>query len=133
MKYNAKYTSYRSIRVIKDIIEKRYNILVFIINFLFSFLIIKMYTLQLANRDLYKSQIAKINEKVIEGSSSPRGRIYDRNYNLLVDNIAVKTIIYKKDKNVTSTEELRLAKEVAILVNADYSKLNITNLKEYWI
>mgnify|MGYP003299863558 CR=1 FL=1 len=30
--------------------------------------------------------------KVIEGDSSPRGRIYDRNYNIIVDNKSLKTI-----------------------------------------
>jgi penicillin-binding protein A len=133
MKYNSKYTAYKSMRVIKDVMEKRYNVLVFVIVLLFSFLVLKLYNLQLSNKDLYKSQIAKINEKIVEGSSSPRGRIYDRNYNLLVDNIAVKTIVYKKERGVTVDEELRLAKEVASLINVDYSKLNIINLKEYWI
>jgi penicillin-binding protein A len=133
MKYNSKYISYKSNRVIKDMLEKRYNILTLIIIFLFSFLILKLYILQLANRELYKSQIAKVNEKVIEGSSSPRGRIYDRNYNLLVDNVAIKTIIYKKPKGVSVEEELLLAKDVAKMINIDFSRLTDNNLKRYWI
>ena len=35
--------------------------------------------------------------------------IYDRNYNLLVDNEAVKTIYYKKKSGVKAKEEIELA------------------------
>ena len=52
----------------------------------------------------YKKKLDKLSYNTVEGSSAPRGRIYDRNHNILVDNIAVKTIYYTKSKKVSSSE-----------------------------
>ena len=120
-------------RFIKQIIEKRFNILVGIIIFLFSIVAFKLFSVQLIQNEKYEKLLAVSATNIIEGSSAPRGRIYDRNHNLLVDNVPVKTIYYKKNKGTTSTEEIELAKTMAELIELDYSKLNITNLKEYWL
>ena len=56
----------------------------------------KLAVLQIREVDTYQEMLVSATEKFIEGDSTPRGRIYDRNYKLLVDNKAVKTIYYKK-------------------------------------
>ena len=43
--------------------------------------------------------------ELIEGTSTPRGRIYDRNGKVIVDNEAVKTIVYKREAGTTVSEE----------------------------
>jgi len=120
-------------RFIKQVIEKRFNILVGIIIVLFSIVAFKLFSVQLIQNEKYEQLAIQSATNIIEGSSAPRGRIYDRNYNLLVDNVPVKTIYYKKNKGTTTKEEIELAKIMADLIKLDYSKLNTTNLKEYWL
>jgi len=120
-------------RFIKEVIEKRFNILIGIIIFLFSIVAFKLFSVQLIHNGEYETLVADAATNIVEGSSAPRGRIYDRNGNLLVDNVPVKTIYYKKVKGITTKEELELAKEMANLIELDYSKLKTTNLKEFWL
>ena len=47
-------------------------------------------------RDYYKKRLDETTNIIISGSSAPRGRILDRNGNIIVDNKGVKTIIYNK-------------------------------------
>ena len=119
-------------KYLEDIIEKRY---LFISIFLVIFFIIigaKLFSLQILSYDEYSEKLASATEKTIEGSSSPRGRIYDRNYNLLVDNKAIKTIYYKKQSKVTTKEEIELAYTVSDILEVDYSKLSEYRLKNFW-
>lgn len=121
-----------STRNINDIIDKRYIFIsVFII---LSFLVIgiRLFKLQILDYNEYKSVLAVATEKQVEGSSSPRGRIYDRNYKLLVDNQAKKTIYYKKEIGVTKKEEIELAYKIADLIELDYSKLSEYRLKIFY-
>ena len=71
-------------------------------------------------------------EKTIESSSAPRGRIYDRNYNLLVDNEAIKTIYYKKQKNIKAEDEIKLAYTISDNIDIDYSKITDNRLKTFY-
>ena len=57
----------------------------------------------------YKNKLGELTLKVVEKSQAPRGRIYDRNYNIIVDNKAVKVIYYQKDKSRTKNAEIKLA------------------------
>ena len=52
----------------------------------------------IVDHNKYTKKLTELSYDIVEGSSSPRGRIYDRNYNILVDNKSVKTITYKKTK-----------------------------------
>ena len=45
--------------------------------------------------DEYKIALNDLTYTEVSGTSSPRGRILDRNYNVIVDNKSLKTIVYK--------------------------------------
>lgn len=68
----------------------------------------------------------------VKGNSSPRGRIYDRNYNILVDNKSIKTIVYKKTKTITTEEMLKSAKMISNHIEIDYRKIADRNKREYY-
>ena len=119
-------------KCLKDIIEKRYLFISIILVIFFIIIGVKLFKLQILSYDEYNSKLVSATEKTIEGSSSPRGRIYDRNYNLLVDNNAVKTIYYKKQTGITTKEEIELAYTVGEILNVDYSKLSTYRLKNFW-
>ena len=119
-------------KYLQDIIEKRYLFISIILVIFFIIIAIKLFNLQILSYDEYNNKLISSTEKTIEGSSAPRGRIYDRNYNLLVDNKAIKTIYYKKESKVTTKEEITLAYTVGEILDIDYSKLSEYRLKNFW-
>ena len=119
-------------RSITEVVDRRYNILFVIVIILYFVIFGRLFFLQILKTDEYKEKLAMSTEKTIESTSAPRGRIYDRNYNLLVDNEAVKTIYYKKLKGVTSEEEIELAYLIGDNINIDYSKVSDDRLKTFY-
>ena len=119
-------------KYLKDIIEKRYLFISIVLILFFIVIGVKLFSLQILSYDEYNTKLTSATEKTIEGSSAPRGRIYDRNYNLLVDNKAIKTIYYKKQSGITKKEEIELSYIVGELLDIDYSKLSDYRLKNFW-
>lgn len=128
-----KYNYYVSATDYAPIIEKRYKVLLIFIFVLMSILTITLYFYQIIKNKYYLNEVSKLNEKIVEGETSPRGRIYDRNGNILVDNVAVKTVYYKKPANITMQEEIELSYKVAELIDVDYSNLSDYNLRYFWV
>ena len=119
-------------KYLEDIIEKRYLFISIVLILFFIIIGTKLFQLQIVETDNYSTKLVSATEKTIEGSSSPRGRIYDRNYNLLVDNKAIKTIYYKKQSGITRKEEIELAYIVGEIIDVDYSKLSEYRLKNFF-
>ena len=128
-----KYKYHKGRINIEELIEKRYKILVIIIMSVMSILLINLFNVQILKNKHYEEKLKELTVKVIEGESTPRGRIYDRNGILIVDNTSVKTIYYKKPNNITTKEEIEMAYIVADYINVDYSKLTNDMLKKFWI
>ncbi len=119
-------------RYLRDIIEKRYLFIIIIMAILFIIIGIWLFKMQILDSDKYEIKLASATEVHIESSSAPRGRIYDRNHHLLVDNEAIKTIYYKKPNGVTTKEEVELAYNLADIIDIDYSNLTDYRLKNFW-
>ena len=115
-----------------DIIYKRYIFIAFILIISFIFISIRLFYLQIVEHDKYVDSLVVATEKTVLGSSAPRGRIYDRNYKLLVDNKAIKTIYYKKENNVKSKDEVALAYKLSDMIDVDYKKLSDYRLKVFY-
>ncbi len=109
------------------------NILNILIYLLFFIIIGRLYYLQVIKYDYYKSLLDKVSEKEVLGDTMPRGKIYDRNGVLLVDNTIVKTIYYKKVDDISVKEEFDLAYKVKDYLDLDYSKLTKSYLKDFFI
>lgn len=129
-KYNSYYRKYTDIR---ETIEKRFNILIGIITLGIIVLLVGLFNIQMVEQEKYAEVLAKASENIIEGSTAPRGRIYDRNGKLLVDNVPVKVIYYKKPNKVTTAKEIDLAYKVGSLIEVDFSKLTDNSLRDFWI
>lgn len=117
----------------KKMIEHRIQMIEGIIIFLFFIILIVLVKTIYFNSAFYIEKLEELTEVIVEGESAPRGRIYDRNYNLLVDNESVPIIYYQKSKNTTVSEEINLAYQIIEHIELDVSKLNIRNLKEFWL
>lgn len=117
---------------LNDIIDKRYIFVSLILFMLFGIIGVRLFKLQILDYENYQESLVVATEKTVEGSSAPRGRIYDRNYHLLVDNQAKKTIYYKKETGITTKEEIELAYKIGSLISVDYSKLSTYRLKNFY-
>lgn len=129
IKHYKKYTK----NDITPVINKRYKILMGVIIFAFVSLALSLYYVQIVKNNEFKDQLKELSQVIIDGGSSARGRIYDRNGKIIVDNKAVKTIYYKKELGVTTSEEVVMAYKVANLLDIDYSKLNDYDLRNFWV
>ena len=119
--------------LLDEIEQRRIVGILFVVALLFIILFVKLYIVMIVDSSKYKKKLDKLSYNTVEGSSAPRGRIYDRNHNILVDNIAVKTIYYTKSKKVSSSEEVKLAYKVSPHLNLDLSKLTSRAKREFYV
>ncbi len=103
-----------------------------IVILLFLFIIFILGYINIYKHSFYARKLDDKQNKYISLASAPRGRILDRNGNILVDNIGVKTIVYKKSNSVKKTDEIEIAKKLADLITLDYNE-SIRELKDYYI
>ena len=93
---------------------------------------LNLFFIQVIKHDFYVNKVEQLNRNVIFSNSTPRGRIYDRNGKIIVDNESVKVIYYEKPNGVTTKEEIDVAYKVADMIEIDY-ELEINDLKKFWI
>ncbi|WP_139992371.1 penicillin-binding protein 2 [Kurthia sp. Dielmo] len=110
----------------------RMNVLFFSIFVLFSVLILRLGYMQIVKGEDYVKELQKT-EEVTVNTSVPRGRIYDRNGKVLVDNEAKNAITYTKYPTTKQTEMLETATALSKLIKMDTSKLTERDKKDYWI
>ncbi|MCM1371168.1 MAG: penicillin-binding protein 2 [Clostridium sp.] len=130
-KLKKKYNKYLVLNK-KSKIEKRYNILIVIISILMFVLLIGLFNVQILKGGYYKKEVEKLTSNIVYGDSAPRGRIYDRNGVVIVDNKTVRVIYYKKEIGVTSKQEIQIAYKLAEILDLNY-KVSDTTLKKFWI
>lgn len=115
------------------IINKRIFFVFIVVVCLFLILFFKLFLVMIIDKDKYNDKLLSLTSKNITLSSAPRGRIYDRNYNIIVDNKAINTIIYKKEKGTTDKEMIELAYLVSSYLDLDISKLTLRAKKEFYL
>lgn len=118
---------------LEAIISKRYNVLIGLVIVLNSILLIGLYSIQIVNHTKYVEKKESLVTQLVEGSTAPRGRIYDRNGKLIVDNEPVKTITYKKISGINVSEEVALAYKLADILDVNINKLTSDDLRNFWI
>lgn len=117
-----------------EVITKNRIIIIGIITFIcFFVLIVRISYMQLYNIKASISELNKLSTKIVYGPSMPRGRIYDRNYNVIVDNIGTNMISYKKESGMSNKDEIQIAYTLSEHISLEYEKLTDRNLREFWI
>ena len=84
---------------------------------LYILCIIRLSYLMFYKKNYYNKILETKNNKIIYGSSAPRGRILDRNGNIIVDNIGIKTIIYNRLKGVSVSDEISVANKLSEVID----------------
>lgn len=117
-----------------EVITKNRLIILFLfILVCFAIIIIRVGYLQLFNVKASLAELNKLSTKRVYGPSMPRGRIYDRNYNVIVDNEGTNLISYKKESGMKTRDEIELAYKLAEKLEIDYGSLTDQNLRKFWI
>ena len=112
--------------------NKRIKFLIILTILLMLILIINLFKVQVINNKYYKNKVQELSSIIYYGDSTPRGRIYDRNGILLVDNEVIKTIYYIKDNNDTYLDEINKSYKIAENFDIDFTYLNINDLKRFY-
>ena len=112
----------------------RVNILFFVVFILFTVLIIQLGIVQILDGESYQAEIDRtVND--ISKSSVPRGKIFDRNGEVIVDNTPLYAITYTPPKRVQAEDKLELAEQLLSFLKMDkevIDKVTDRNKKEYW-
>ena len=103
------------------------NILVY---FSFMLITVKLFYLQIIDNNYYLEKLSNKTNKIIYEDTNLRGRIYDKNNNLLVDNTLVLTIVYQREDDI---DEIELAYEISKKIDLPYYKLTSSYLKDFYI
>ena len=113
--------------------KKRFIFLGVILIALFTVISFRLYQVMLREQSKYEENLATLATQTVEGVSTPRGRILDRNGKIIVDNKAVKTIYYNKDKSRGTEEEIELAYTVSKHLSLYYNKLTERGKSEFFV
>ena len=112
--------------------NKRLFILIVFVFIMFTIISIKLYDVMVIYNEKYSNILSDLNYTKVLGSSAPRGRILDRNYRVIVDNKAINSIVYKKDKNTSINEMIELAYKVSPYLDLSYNKLTDRAKREFY-
>lgn len=115
------------------IINKRIFIFFIVIGVFSLVLFSKLFSVMIIDNKIYSEKLDSLMGKRITLNRAPRGRIYDRNYNVIVDNKAINVIVYKREKGTTIEEMIKLAYEVSKHLELDITKFNLRAKKEFYL
>ncbi|MDR4925574.1 MULTISPECIES: peptidoglycan D,D-transpeptidase FtsI family protein [Peribacillus] len=110
----------------------RLNILFFLVFVLFSALILRLGVVQIVYGDDYRREIERT-EEVTVNNSVPRGKMYDRNLKLMVDNQPLDAITYTRKQGTKQTEMVETAEKLAKLIEKETNKVTERDKKDFWI
>ena len=114
------------------ILEHRVIIFLMGIILLFGIITTKVVMVMIIDQNKYTDSLARLTYTKVSGTSSPRGRIYDRNYNIIVDNKSLKTITYQKRKGISNKEMIESAGKIAPYIDINYQKITDRAKREYF-
>ncbi len=110
----------------------RMNVLFFSIFLLFSILILRLGYLQIVKGEDYARALART-EEVPVNTSVPRGRIFDSEGRVLVDNDPVNAITYTAMQTTKRSEMLETARELAKLIEKDDKRVTERDIQDFYI
>ena len=108
------------------------NFLFFIVFLLFSVLIVKLGMVQIVYGDEFLREV-KRTENALISTTVPRGKMYDRNFNPIVDNKPLNAITYTKYPNAKTEDMLETAEKLAQLITQNTKKITERDQKDFWI
>lgn len=125
--------SAKSYVVSQETYKRRFLCMSVFIFLLFLIVSLRLYQVMFKEEKKYEKKLDLLAMTKVEGPSSPRGRILDRNGKIIVDNKAVKTIYYQKSKKISVAREIELAYLVSSHLTLPYDKLTDRMKREFFV
>ncbi len=116
----------------KSPVPLRLNLLFFLVFVMFSALILRLGVVQIVYGEDYKKEVERT-ENVTVSTAVPRGKIYDRYHRIVVDNTPLRTITYTRMSGSTSEERLKVAQQLAQLIDMPTDKITERDKKDFWM
>ncbi|WP_411334918.1 peptidoglycan D,D-transpeptidase FtsI family protein [Metabacillus indicus] len=110
----------------------RINVFFFFVFLLFVALIIRLGVVQIVQGEEFSKEVSRT-ESNYASFPAPRGKMYDRNGNVLVENIGVDAITYTVEKTTKAKDKLETAAKLASLIEVPTEFLKERDLKDYWV
>ena len=111
--------------------KKKFQILKITIFLVFIIITTKLFFVQIIDKNKYISYVYNNTHTFWYSSSVPRGKIYDRNNKIIVDNEAIKTLYYIKNSENTLKKEIEIAYNLAKNIDIDYTTLSKNNYENF--
>lgn len=115
----------------KTLVPFRLNMLFFAVFLLFSVLILRLGVVQIVYGEDYKREIERT-EDITVNNPVPRGKMFDRNGQVIVDNKPKNAITYT-NFGADQKEMLEVAERLALLIEVKPDKVQERDKKDYWI
>ncbi len=110
----------------------RLNMLFFVVFMLFSVLILRLGLVQIVYGEDFKREIERT-EDITVNNPVPRGKMFDRNGKIIVDNTPLNAITYTKFQDTSQEEMLQTAERLAQMIEKDTSKVRERDKQDFWI
>ena len=91
-----------------------------------------LYQIMFVKAEYYQENYQEKTNTYVESLSTPRGRILDTNGKVIVDNIGLKTIVYRKLNNFSTEDEINIAYRLGSLLTFNKT-VSLRDLKKFWM
>ncbi|WP_205170158.1 peptidoglycan D,D-transpeptidase FtsI family protein [Bacillus pakistanensis] len=108
------------------------NLLFFAVFLLFSLLVLRLGVVQIVSGEEYKKEVERTEDVVVD-TSVPRGKIYDRYGNVVVDNLPLNAITYTRTQSTSQEEMLKVAEQLSTLIEKETKEVTERDKKDFWI
>jgi penicillin-binding protein A len=109
----------------------RLNLLFFSVFLLFSILILRLGFVQIVYGENFKRELER-KEDITINNPVPRGKMFDSNYRVIVDNVPKRAITYT-NMGASQEEMLDTAEKLAKLIVKNFDKMTQREKKDLWI
>jgi cell division protein FtsI/penicillin-binding protein 2 len=109
----------------------RLNLLFFSVFLLFSILILRLGFVQIVYGENYKRDLDRKEDFTIS-NPVPRGKMYDRNYRVMVDNVPQKAITFTNE-GYSQKEMLETAAKLAKIIDKKTDKVTDRDKRDFWM
>ncbi|MDR4888948.1 penicillin-binding protein 2 [Fredinandcohnia sp. QZ13] len=116
----------------KSHVPFRLNMLFFAVFLLFSALILRLGVVQIVHGEKFQKEVEKTENEIVN-LPVPRGKIYDKNGNVIVDNKALNAITYTRARDTKQEAVLEVAETLATLIDMKTDKVTERDLKDFWM
>ncbi|MBQ9987256.1 MAG: penicillin-binding protein 2 [Erysipelotrichales bacterium] len=122
----------RKLTNFNEISDKRLKTMMIVILCCFLVIAFHLINLQVYQQDDYIVKLEKYNQ-TYQKVSPPRGQIYDRNYELIVENIPLLNITYTPARGITNEEEWEMARMLVEQFELSLDSYTLRDMKDAYI